>query len=271
MSYKEYEKIDAKSSYERLLENYKEWISNSDDDYVHKLDSNLVEKYKQLRECVLKRIKEENLYDLIENQNKVYKFDVQLGLILHEILDITEREATQNMYWEFLHLKVLPDVVMKRWDIEKNKNRFVMEDKDTRIYFKAIWWYVHFLLVTGTSMEEAKEILLSDKLTTDTIVAVVERTGKSGYNYKTNAELLKAIVNSKEKVTEFSRKVMYVNNAKTRSMIPAFSEGGEKEYAEKIVDEIILKEKEEKDVARKGTDKHFGGFKLFGKKRNLYK
>ena len=258
MEYKSYEHIDAKREYENLAKEYADYEEDYDDneyefEFEFEIDSKYKSKYQSLRDQVinnlivndikLEKCKKED--GKIDNKYK-YKFDVNLGLILHTVLNITEREAADNAYWEFLHLKIFPDILIKRWGL--SKERIIKGNKNMRLYFKSIWWYAHIGLYNST-FEDAQKILLNDCLDTDSIVSIVERTGKNGYNLIVLNAILRMMLKYPElnSIDKVVRKLMFLNTAQTQVIIPNFYKGNVFNYAEDLINKFLENENKKEE------------------------
>ena len=72
-----------------------------------------------------------------------YTFDLEFGLRTYEYLNnkgFGLWEASDNGCWAYLSIKVVPDIVYRRWN-EYNEDRFYK--RNGRRWLKAIWWYIH--------------------------------------------------------------------------------------------------------------------------------
>lgn len=253
MEYKNYEHIDAKKEYDKLVEKYTNYDEEYSGEYQFQIESKYNLKYKTLRDEVINKLisnnikLEKNKNDEGKSESKYkYKFDVNLGLILHTVLNITEREASDNAYWEFLHLKIFPDILIKRWGL--SKERIIKGSKDTRLYFKSIWWYAHIGLYNST-FEDAQKILLNDCLDTDSIVNIVERTGKNGYNLIVLNAILRMMLKYPElnSIDKVVRKLMFLNTAQTQVIVPNFYKNNVFDYAEDLIKKFLENERKKEE------------------------
>ena len=103
-----------------------------------------------------------------------YRFGMELYLVLTKDFGISEYQASNDSFWIYLSIKVIPDVVFWRWGPAKN-DRFYANSR--RIYLKALWWYIH--LSWQGSKEETYRVIREN--TTDEVVQLVERSGPFGY------------------------------------------------------------------------------------------
>lgn len=169
-----------------------------------------------------------------EVKNSSYKFDLIFGLKIYMLLNskykFNARLASNDGVWRLLSVHGAPDLVFKRWGL--NKSRYFGESR--RIWFKSLWWYIH--LSWQGDMEATYKVLENN--TTDEIVQMVERSGPSGYRIELcrNIMLCYSRIPSKKKNrnTNIFRKVMKLNTARTRVVEPALTTGGEAGYAKEL-------------------------------------
>lgn len=171
---------------------------------------------------------------------KTYEMDVHFGAALYGYFMtktwFNDRLACDDGFWRHLTLRVIPDLVGQRWG---NSNADHYYTKPSRIWPKALWWYIH-LSLKDSDLDATKEMLLSKNFTTDSIENLVERTGRSG----TNIDVYRTIMSKYwklEKVTGFDfRKVMKLNTAMAVVLEPVFCEGGVEGYVDSIIKDLSL-------------------------------
>lgn len=109
-----------------------------------------------------------------------YKFDVYFGYNLYIYLEkqswFNVRLATDDGFWRYLSICVIPDVVASRW---KNNIEDHCWKKSQRIWLKTIWWFIY--LSFNNTQQETLELLLKPTFNTDIIFNLVERSGKKGF------------------------------------------------------------------------------------------
>lgn len=175
-----------------------------------------------------------------EDNVRTYEMDVHFGAALYGYLTarswFNDRLACDDGFWRHLTLRVIPDLVGQRWG---NGNADHYYTKPSRIWPKALWWYIH-LSLKDSGLNATKEMLLSGNFSTDSIENLVERTGRSG----TNIEVYRTIMSkygSLGNVTGLDfRKVMKLNTAKAVVLEPVFCEGGVEGYVDSIIKELSL-------------------------------
>jgi hypothetical protein len=171
---------------------------------------------------------------------KEYAFDFRFGMGLYSILtkefQISEYQASNDSFWIYLSMKVIPDVVFWRWGPSKN-DRFYANSR--RIYLKALWWYVH--LSWQGSKEETYRVL--EQNTTDEIVQLVERSGPFGYRVVL-CRVMMRLYNEygsglRGRNNKLFRRAMKLNTARLAVLEPALYEGEEEGYVKELFQELI--------------------------------
>lgn len=176
-----------------------------------------------------------------DGDERSYRMDVFFGIALYDYLSkkqwFTERLAADDGFWRHLTLKVVPQLVGKRWGNDNDEHYY---SKPNRNWLKALWWYVHLSLRRG-ELDRTKKMLLGDGFSTDTILNLVERSGRHG----TNVSVYRAIMTEYSTLEKPSmvgfRKVMKLNTAKSVVIEPAFFEGGIRGYVSSLFADVSLK------------------------------
>lgn len=199
------------------------------------------------------------LYNNVEKElkkvdsKKEYFTDVLFGIELFQYFvpnknGFSLRMAEDPDFWSYLSIKVVPDIVAKRWDIvEGNENRYFVDSKKTRIWLSQIWWYIY--LTFNDSLENTKRILLSDGFTTDTIMHLVDRTGSKGIFIDVYREIInqyyyydkKLLENSKISYAKLFKNVMKLNTSKILTFEPPLYKGGVKGYVADLFEEATIR------------------------------
>ncbi|MCJ8007274.1 DUF6339 family protein [Lederbergia wuyishanensis] len=204
-----------------------------------KISQGKLSEYSQLQREHLLEIEERVRVQLTtqgEQKGNYYKYDLLFSLKLYKYLTIengiTEREASDDDFWRYISMKLIPDVVERRWDGLKAP-RFYQESR--RIWVKVLWWYIH--LSWQGNVDDTYETLKYN--TTDTVVQLVERPGTGGYRVSLSRALMKHFGRLAEEdpdnhTTEMFRKVMRLNTARTKVIEPALTNGGETEYVKEL-------------------------------------
>ena len=181
---------------------------------------------------------------------KTYEFDAVFAVELFKYFSdqgiMNLRTASNDGFWRYLSLVVVPDLVKKRWDKEDSVSAGLADHffrKPNRIWLKSLWWYVY--LSFNSDMETTRELLTSGSFSLDTVLNLVERSGRDG----TNVELYRTIMSlySKEAVcTDHNfRRIMKMNTVKSQVIEPMLVEGGINAYVQSIINELGIRKSNE--------------------------
>ena len=177
-----------------------------------------------------------------EHDGNSYYLDVHMGLFLFEFLQqkkFTMRQASNDGMWRFFSLKVVPDLVGRRWGNDAEEHYW---KRPSRNWLRSLWWYVY--LSWQGDIASTESVLASPNFNTDTILNLEERTGRKGtyvdvyrlimYYYSTiPSEELKAInqaIHKSDSRSNLFRVVMKLNTAVSLSIEPSLYLGGPVEY-----------------------------------------
>lgn len=171
-----------------------------------------------------------------------YSLDYKFGLALYDYLSkqlgFSLRVASDDGFWRFLSLKVVPHIVAQRWGKDNDSHYW---SQPTRIWLRSIWWFVH--LSWQGDLESTRQVLSCKHFTTDTILNFEERTGRKGTYVEAyrkiikiyselSSEVIKSNSRSKNgKSDDIFRVVMKLNTAKIMVMDPDLCAGGVEGYA----------------------------------------
>ena len=112
-----------------------------------------------------------------------------------------------------------------------------MYKRGTRLWFRALWWYIY--LAWRNDELTTREVLKANN--SDTIVQLVERTGKYGYRKEVYNEILFQRcafgINSEE-----FKKLMMLNTMKVNVIDPYLINGGVERYVNDLYREVIMGE-----------------------------
>lgn len=160
----------------------------------------------------------------IEYGRKEYYVDVVFGLKLFEYLNNQDwfnlRVASNVDFWRYLSVAVLPHIVSERWGFD-NEDHFWK--KPMRIWLRSLWWFVYYSW-SGSALE-TESVLLKPMFSTDTVLNIIERSGRKGTNIELYRDILKSyseldlniideFKNRGIKETDLFRAVMKLNTAK---------------------------------------------------------
>ncbi len=170
-----------------------------------------------------------------------YEMDVCFGAALFGYMKqkpwFTDRLASDDGFWRYLSLRVVPDLVGERWG---NTNADHYYTKPSRIWLKTMWWY--FYLSFNKDVETTKEMLLSEAFSTDTILNLVERTGRSGTNISVYRNIMSKYASLEDVSDKVFRSIMKLNTVKAVVIEPVFSTGGVSGYVDSLFNELSLNE-----------------------------
>ena len=169
-----------------------------------------------------------------ENYSKDYDIDLNFGIKLYVYLNSIQgfnlRMASNDDFWRYLSLKVVPDLVSERWG-KDNKSHFY--ERASRIWLRSLWWYIH--LSWQGDEESTYEILKNN--TTDEILNLVERAGRKGYYlevYRNIMYFYSMVQEQKSTNRKLFRNIMILNTARCTVIEPGLCLGGEREYVKSI-------------------------------------
>ena len=188
-----------------------------------------------------------------DTKRKKYLYDIRFGLLLYNYLnamgDFNLRVASNDGFWRYLSLCIIPDIVGERWGSE-NRDHFYR--KAVRIWLKSLWWFIH--LSWQGNVNDTSKVLESPNLNTDIILQLQERPGRNG----SFSDVYRAIVNfyssldpkviENAKVTDkeghdrtLFRTVMIMNTARVMVMQPSLYSGGVSSYTKMLFNEAGAK------------------------------
>lgn len=171
-----------------------------------------------------------------------YYTDTNFGILLYTYFQnqkwFTLRLASDDGFWRYLSVKVIPNVVAARWGKENESHYW---STPGRIWLKQLWWYVY--LSWKNDVVTTRRIIESPNCSTDTILNFVERTGRKGtcveayrwiiFFYSTIPSDVLSNYNKTRK-TDLFRVVMKLNTARMMVLEPNLCLGGCEGYAKKL-------------------------------------
>lgn len=221
-------------------------------------NSELPEEYKTLRKELVTAYQESKSlandqsrdksklgYSIIGNK---YRRDVLFGIKVYSILKtrgMNVRYASNSRIWSYIAVKVIPDLVYDRYGEDDYKKKHIFRlnkeryyDNERRIFPLNLWWYIYLAMKKSGSEDdlEATANLLLNSGSTDTIVQIVERSGREGYRVDLSRELLEQYCGNSDYGPDAFRKVMVLNSARTRMIEPKLRKGGYDKYVKELFD-----------------------------------
>ncbi|WP_273834177.1 DUF6339 family protein [Guptibacillus sedimenti] len=156
-------------------------------------------------------------------------FGVNMFVLLKEKYNFTPREASNSEIWNYISMKVIPDIIYERWGY--NEGRFF--SRSNRTWLKTMWWYIYLSWIDN--QQETYNILKD--FTTDEIVQLVERSGPHGYRMPLTREIMRQFSTLDESSKrKLFRKVMKLNTARVKSVEPALIPGGYEKYVKELIE-----------------------------------
>ena len=200
----------------------------------------LDETYKQIRADLQGLFKEtEKSIERIKGRNDYFK-DVDFGVRMYKYFEqqpwFNLRVASNIGFWRYLSIMVIPDIVEERWGYDNEDHYW---KKPTRIWLRSIWWYIY--IANDDNLKETESMLLKDRFSTDTILNLIERSGRDGTNITVYKNIIKVYsLIDKDTLNEYKKKskkgddlfraVMRLNTARSVVIEPDFCDGGSSGY-----------------------------------------
>lgn len=166
-----------------------------------------------------------------------YRIDVEFGLKLYNYLigckGFNNRWATDTGFWRFMAVGVIPHIVEHRFDRTSVDHYW---RKPSRIWPCSLWWYIH--LSWQGDIDNTRTLLLSPVFNTDTILNLVERTGREGTYVSVYRNIMKYQAKIHQNASKVFRAVMKLNTAKCVVIEPSLYPGGEDGYVRSLFAEL---------------------------------
>lgn len=255
MDWKLLEKDKARATLKEIEDLNESEFFNYRKKWTDLIANSLTNEYLELRKEIIQAYQEAEVIAEKDGGNKkIYYFDAAFCIKVYKILNsygMNVRHASCNKIWYYINVKVLPDIIYKRFkkEISDNPKRINYDryiDISRRLYFKSLWWYAHLSAQfdSKNEIDEAKTLEVLKPQTTDTIAQLVERSGSLGYRVDfSRALLLKLTEDLPSKVAkqeEFLRGIMCMYTATTPVVEPGFVDSNKdvalKKYIEYLFD-----------------------------------
>lgn len=185
-----------------------------------------------------------------DTKKRDYFYDLRFGLELYDLLNrkyrFSPRIAANEEVWIYISMKVVPDLVFKRWGL--TETRFFSQSR--RIWLRTLWWYIY--LSWNDTFERTYEILRL--FTTDEIAQLVERSGPYGYRVDVTREIMNQLGSLEtEKIgRDLFRKIMKLNTARVKIIEPALVDGGVKKYVADLINYFEYTDGERQNETKDG-------------------
>lgn len=229
MIYKTYDRGEARMAMQEWLRIYPSLPS-------------LNPEYQKMREDI------EGIYEGIKNtvpDIKSYEFDVRFGIAIYHYLDdvhpdFNMRLASNDGFWIYLSLRVIPHIVGERWGYDNESHYW---SKGVRIWLRSIWWYVY--LSWQGNIIDTEAMLLRACFNTDSILNLSERVGKYGTYIDVCRQIMRCYSEIPLiKIKQYNEKlegnltlfriVMKLNTVKSLIIEPALYDGGVRGYVQSL-------------------------------------
>ncbi|AHC14091.1 DUF6339 family protein [Salinispira pacifica] len=219
-------------SYEKFSQEYIKVFSGENSRY--KYPSQLTE--------VLSNLKI-NVESVEYRKNQKWQYDCIIAEKLYcGLKDLSIAIASDRQFWWRINVEVLSEIIKERWQVTpenyldaSKKNRV---QHQTRNYGGSLWWFFALCHSPGKSTNDTLSIM--SEFSTDTLVAVVERSG-DGYHKSLIQLILNRILHSGSNYDgreEMVRKVMKLNSAWQETIIPDLYKGGLNHYVDDLLKEL---------------------------------
>lgn len=253
MEWKELSKIEAAAITGEWNSMNKEAFDTMAMEWNETLPENLDEDYRAIRlDLIEAETTARNKVESSEeySKKKDYFTDLFFAEEVYKILekhDLSPRVASNDKVWIYLCVKVVPDIVKRRYNKSTKKTDKgmvvlnVSEDrywkKTRRIYLKTLWWYFYLSMQTDDAGKPdlAKTVEILKGNSTDEIVQLTERSGTAGYRVDVYRNMMRFYADNRDKYdNETFRKVMVLNTARTRIVEPSLLDGGTEAYVKEL-------------------------------------
>ena len=161
-------------------------------------------------------------------------YDIATGIRLYSVLQnegFNIRTAADDGVWRHLTLCVLPDLVEMRW---KNRSEERFWRNRSRIWLRAVWWLTH--LAWQGSEASTRTVLTG--VTTDMVVQLIERPGRSGFR----VDLARRLFTERSVYAvgqDDFRAMMKLNTARLMVLAPEFADGGINGYVRSLRTAVV--------------------------------
>ena len=171
-------------------------------------------------------------------RRKKYFTDVYMGLYIYEYFSRMEnfnlRCASDEGFWNYLTLKIAPDIVAERWGKEKEERYW---KKPARNWFRIMWWYVY--MSWQGNIDDTRALLELDCFDTDTILNLAERTGRKGAYIDATRIIMRKwgqIYSNGKKINgDMFRTIMKLHTAEIMVVEPCLCENGVEGYVDSLI------------------------------------
>lgn len=229
MQWIELKKIEAT----KIAETFQEDYNNGNDPLAGRNYSSLNSSYLEIRKKLIELFGDDS-----KRTRYTYSFDFEFGLgmyvYLRTKLGMTEADASNDDIWRYIQMKVVPDIIIKRWPFKNGMiNAKRLYKNPSRMYLKVLWWYIHILwdndgLSTRTHKAQVD------------ISQIIDRSGGSEGN---SIELYKEILHvygrvDQSKRTNLIERVLMLDASYRTVIEPELTSGGLHKYVVDLYKEL---------------------------------
>ena len=172
-----------------------------------------------------------------------YQLDLKFGMEIYNLFNsgeyhISMRDAMNIDFWRYINVKYASYIVVDRWGDKKKDPlaRSYLYLNIRRIYLSRLWWYIH--LSWQGNERSTWEILKGNS--SDTILNLVERTGRTGYRLDLYRKIMAKYANPGKGFemnrTRLFRNIMKLNTAWIVNIDPELYAGGPDGYVNALFD-----------------------------------
>jgi hypothetical protein len=195
------------------------------------------EDFKKIRQMLLhefNRLAESQFIDKAD-------IDLHFSIAVYDTLNkygFGLRQASDHEIWLYINLKVIPDIVFKRFD-NQLKNDWLFGVTKARIWSRALWWLVHLALQDKDPDYQKTKAILKD-ITSD-ISQVTDRAGKEGVRVDLQRKILfyySRIPKDKKRRIEgrgtLLSRILQLSIMRLKVVEPGLCDGGEDIFVKKL-------------------------------------
>jgi|SRR5690554_2708308 len=228
MGYPKLNNIDAQIEYEKLVHN--NFKINLMTDVDKEIRRKIVSIFQQAKTDV---------------SMNTYAFDLEVSKGIYEYFQklewFTKLAESDYDFWKYIAIRIMPDLIYERHgDIAEYYYK-----KNVRIYPFRLYWYFH--LSFNEDIHSTYSMLKKPVFSTDTILQIVERPGKSGLDLDTFRTIIrkyskfetKYYVNKNDVKFEILRSIMILNTAKNVTIFPSMYQDGIEGYVDLLINEAL--------------------------------
>ena len=165
-----------------------------------------------------------------------YDFDFDFGLKLYSILGeygFGESDASNDDVWRYLQMRACPDLIVRRWPfVDGIPNEKRSWKNGQRMYFKAMWWYIHILWDGSLEQTEKRKAQID-------ISQITDRSGYGGIRIDVYKKIMHRFAEADEDMRRGKEgAIMILNSSYCRIMEPGLGDMSLDEYVDMLFREL---------------------------------